>query len=49
MKDLKVTLEKQIEMLEKAQQKYLEEGNYQKVQDIAHTVISIANMVNQPK
>jgi hypothetical protein len=47
--DIKTSLEKQIEVLEKVQQKSLEDGDMQKVQEIAHTIISISNMISNLK
>lgn len=44
--DQKKALEKQIEMLEKVQEKALDDGDMQKVQEIAHSIISITNMIN---
>jgi len=47
--NLKVSLEKQIEMLEKVQEQAQKDGNMQKVQEIAHTIITLANMINSMK
>lgn len=49
MADTRKSLEKQIEMLEKVQKDALEKGDLQKVQEIAHTIISITNMLNSLK
>jgi len=47
--NLKASLEKQIEMLEKVQEQAQKDGNMQKVQEIAHTIITLANMINSMK
>lgn len=49
MPDIKQSLEKQIAMLEKVQQKAMDDGDMAKVQEIAHTIISITNMINSMK
>ena len=49
MKDLKESLKNQISVLEKVQQEALKKGDMQKVQDIAHTIMSITNMINSLK
>lgn len=49
MADKKASLEKQIEMLEKVQQAALDKGDMEKVQEISHTIISVANMINSLK
>lgn len=49
MADMKVSLLNQIEMLEKVQQKAFEDNDMAKVQEIAHTIITITNMLNGMK
>lgn len=47
--DLKGSLLNQIHMLEKAQKDAFDKGDLQKVQEIAHTILSISNMINNQK
>lgn len=46
MADTRVTLEKQIKMLEKVQQEALKNGDMKKVEEIAISIVSISNTLN---
>lgn len=45
----KTALEKQIKVLEKVQEKALEDGDLDKVKEIANTIISVSNMISSLK
>jgi len=45
----KTALEKQIKVLEKVQEKALEDGDLDKAREIANTIISVSNMISSLK
>lgn len=47
--DLIRTYEKQIEMLEKAQEEALKKGDMKKVEELAISIVSISNTINSLK
>lgn len=47
--DLRETYEKQIKMLEKLQEKAMEHNDYEKVEELAISIVSISNTINSMK
>ncbi len=47
--DLRETYEKQIKMLEKLQEKAMEYNDFEKVEELAISIISISNTINSMK
>ncbi|MDR7856095.1 hypothetical protein [Tissierella sp.] len=49
MADIRASLEKQIEVLEKIQEKAIEENDNQKALEISHSIISVTHSINSLK